>query len=119
MKYTKLIAVATLAFFASCTSSTRQEERRLPENPTNNQSYRDNNGNNWVWNAMMMYWVMSGTRGNTYHYYPSSGQYTNASGVRVTPPSSVTSGFRSAPAGKSSSGKAVFGSTGRSHSVSA
>lgn len=126
MKYSGAIAVLTLAFFSSCSCSTNRERCLLPENPVNNQTYRDSNGNSWIWNAMMMRWMMTGAGGNTYYYYPSTGSYTNSSGVQVTPPASVRSGitpsrssFSSSTSSKSSSKGAVFGSTGRGHSISA
>ncbi len=129
MKYSNAIAIITLAFFSSCSCSTNRDRSMLPENPVNNQTYRDSNGNNWIYNAMLMHWMMSSPGGNTYYYYPSQGYYTNQSGVRVTPPASVSSGisrpapskstFSSSSSSKSSSKGAVFGSTGKGTSISA
>lgn len=126
MKYSSAIAVLTLAFFSSCSCSTNRERYLLPENPVNNQAYRDSNGNSWIWSAMMMCWMMTGAGGKTYYYYPSTGRYTNSSGMQVTPPASVRSGvtpsrssFSGSTYSKSSSKGAVFGSTGRGHSISA
>lgn len=84
---------------------------------------------------------------NNYYYYPSTGSYQDNAGRAVTPPASVSSGIsdgvkartqtvtktvtttpsrststsiKSTNTSKpSSSSKAVFGSTGRSHSISA
>ncbi|RGR52133.1 hypothetical protein DWY45_12275 [Phocaeicola plebeius] len=127
MKYSSAIAILTLAFFSSCSCSTNRDRSMLPENPTNNQTYRDSNGNSWIYNAMLMRWMMSSPGGNTYYYYPSQGYYTNSSGVQVTPPASVSSGitpsrssYSSSTFGSKSTSKgAVFGSTGRGHSISA
>lgn len=123
MKYSSAIAILTLMFFSSCSCSTKRD--RLPENPVNNQTYTDCNGNSWIYNAMLMRWMMS-SGGSTYYYYPSQGYYTNPAGVRVTPPTSVSSGitpsrssFSTTTGSKSTSKGAVFGSTGRSHSISA
>lgn len=55
----------------------------LPENPTNNQTYRDSNGNSWIYNAMLMRWMMSSPGGNTYYYYPSQG-LSAGMGIRET-----------------------------------
>lgn len=130
-----IIATATLAFFASCSNSTKIDGTRpgvdsLPSNPTNKQVYNDCNGNRWIYDAIMMRWALfggMGTGGNTYYYYPSSGSYTNHENVKVEPPSTVKEGISSGIAAKKASstsssvnksststskGRAVFGRIG-------
>lgn len=124
MKYSNTIAILTLAFFSSCSLFTNKDKNMLPANPKNNQTYRDCNGNNWIYNAMLMRWMMS-SGGSTYYYYPSKGYYTNSSGVHITPPEKVSSGITPSRSSYSKSGSrstskgSVFGSIGRGHSISA
>lgn len=113
----------------------------LPSKPKDQQRYTDSSGNQWMWNAAMMCWMMNNTGGgSSYYYYPSTGSYTDTKGNSVTPPSSVSSGINngvkartepvtvtktttvsskgSTTSGKST-GRSVFGSSGRSHSIGA
>ena len=111
-----IIAIATLAFFASCSNTPKE----LPEKPEDQETYVDNHGNHWIWNAMMMRWAMSGTGGaGSYFYYPNTGTYTTPSGAAVDPPANVKNGINDGIKARSSSSKSVFGSTGKSHSVHA
>lgn len=145
-----VIALGTLMFFAGCSNSTKPDDKgkpetvkvdSLPSKPVDKQTYSDSNGNQWMWNAAMMCWMMNNSgRENNYYYYPSTGSYTDPSGRTVTPPSSVSSGISndvkartqpvtvtrsssnvksSSSSSTSSKGRSVFGSTGRSHSISA
>lgn len=108
-----IVAAITLAFLSSCSCAQDQ----LPKNPKDGEVYRDGNGNSWVWNALLMRWALSGgnSEGGTYYYYPSTGRYTNSAGRTVIDPPH----YIKKTVNNSSSRKAVFGSTGRSHSVSA
>ena len=112
MKHYNLICAATLLFLASCTSAT---QNKLPEKPKDKQVYKDDNGSSWIWNAAAACWMMRAANGATYQYHPTTGSFTNASGAKVTPPAHVSRGL----VGHSGGGRAVFGSTGRSVSVSA
>lgn len=129
---TLAIATATLLFFAGCSNTT--SHNNLPQNPKDKEEYKDESGNLWIWNAGAGYWGMSGgsysgTNGissdngnNSYRYYPSTGKFTNSTGTTITPPTSISSGIKSATttsSSKSSATKGVFGSTGKSHSISA
>lgn len=115
-KHLLAAAVVSMAMFVSCTNSSST----LPENPKDKEEYKDQNGNTWVYNAALMYWMMRGASqapngGGTYYYYPNSGKFTNEAGATVTPPPSVASGIKSSVP-SSSNNKPVFGSTGKSHS---
>lgn len=115
-KHILAAAIASMTLFVSCADKSNQ----LPENPEDKQEYKDANGNTWVYNAAMMYWMMRASQnmgGGSYYYYPSSGRFTNASGATVTPPPSVASGIKSATS--SSSSKPAFGATGKSRSSAA
>lgn len=157
-----VIALGTLMFLSSCSGCTKTEEQgvmkvdSLPRNPTAGQVYHDSNNHSWVYDAMMMRWIMDGggSSHNNYYYYPSTGSYTDGTGKSVTPPASVSSGISdgvkartqtvttntnvvnlsksstgsnnsstvksSSSTSSKSTGKSVFGSTGRSHvSISA
>ena len=154
-----VIALGTLMFLSSCSGCTKTEEQgvmkvdSLPRNPTAGQVYHDSNNHSWVYDAMMMRWIMDGggSSHNNYYYYPSTGSYTDGAGRSVTPPASVSSGISdgvkartqtvtkpvnlsksstgsnnsytvksSSSTSSKSTGKSVFGSTGRSHvSISA
>lgn len=133
------VTLATLMFFSSCSNSTgnRQESTKtitkdsvmLPRTATDGQVYRDNNGNNWMFNAMMGYWIMSSFdrnsgRENHYYYYPSTGKYQDGSGSVVVPPASVTSGVTTkktvtVPVSKTTSSSVSSSSSSKSSSVRA
>lgn len=113
-KHLLAATLASITLFVSCANNSSQ----LPEDPKDKQEYTDKNGNTWVYNAAMMYWMMrasQGMGGGSYYYYPNSGRFTNAAGATVTPPPSVSSGIKSATSGS----KPAFGSTGKSHSSAA
>lgn len=112
MKRSRFISAVTLVFITACTSTT---QNKLPENPKDKEVYKDQGGNSWIWNAAAAAWIMKGNNGVSYQYHPSTGHFTNSSGFRVVPPASVSG----RATGHGSSGKAVFGSTGRGISVSA
>lgn len=145
-----VIALGTLMFFAGCSNSTKPQDKdekpetvkvdSLPSQPKDQQKYVDYNGNQWMWNAAMMCWMMSNSGGgNSYYYYPSTGTYTDQNKNAVTPTASVSSGINSGVKARtepvtvtktkttttkskttnSSKGKSVFGSTGRGKSVGA
>lgn len=96
-----VIALGTLMFLSSCSGCTKTEEQgvmkvdSLPRNPTAGQVYHDSNNHSWVYDAMMMRWIMDGgsSSHNNYYYYPSTGSYTDGTGKSVTPPASVSSGI--------------------------
>lgn len=96
-----VIALETLMFLSSCSGCTKTEEQgvmkvdSLPRNPTAGQVYHDSNNHSWVYDAMMMRWIMDGggSSHNNYYYYPSTGSYTDGAGRSVTPPASVSSGI--------------------------
>lgn len=88
MKKRNLFLVAGLSLFLSCT-----HKESLPENPKDKQEYKDSQGNNWLYNAMLMRWALtpSGSSNATYYYYPNNGNWTNTNGTSVSAPSSVNS----------------------------
>ena len=146
-----VIALGTLMFFAGCSNSTKPQDGKggtetvkvdsLPSQPKDQQKYVDSNGNQWVYNAILMHWALSGSGGNSYYYYPSTGTYTDQNKNTVTPPATVSSGIsngvkaRTEPVtvtrstsnsssvksstSKSTTRKSVFGSSARSKSVGA
>ena len=46
-----LVAAMCLMALAGCTQKTE-----LPENPKDQEEYRDAQGNSWIYNAMLMRW---------------------------------------------------------------
>lgn len=130
--YLGSVTLATLVLFSSCSNSTKQGEQEvktitkdsvmLPKNATDGQVYRDNNGNNWMFNAMMGYWMMSSInnsgRENHYYYYPSTGRYQDQTGSTAVP-SSVTSGVtttKTVPVSKPKTNTNAFSSSSSSKS---
>ena len=111
-----LVAAMCLMALAGCTQKTE-----LPENPQDQEAYRDAQGNSWIYNAMLMRWALMPSLANglttTHYYYPKSGSWTDANGTRVHAPEGVKV-RTSAASGAKSSGK-VFGTTHRSGSVHA
>ena len=107
-----LAAAICLMTLAGCTQN---KDTELPEKPKDNEEYRDNNGNSWIFNAMLMRWAlmpsMSNGLASTHYYYPQSGSWTDANGVRVNEPSKVKM------ASKSKSSGSVFGTTRRSSGI--
>ena len=102
-----MIAAVCLMALAGCTQKTE-----LPENPKDQEEYRDSNGNSWIYNAMLMRWALMPSLANgltsTHYYYPNTGSWTDASGARVASPSGIKV--------KGDRGN-VFGKTRRSFSV--
>ena len=47
------MAAMCLMTLAACTQTTK-----LPENPEDKEEYRDNQGNSWIYNAMLMRWAL-------------------------------------------------------------
>lgn len=111
-----LAAAMCLMTLAACTQKTE-----LPENPKDKEEYRDNQGNSWIYNAMLMRWALMPSAVNglstTHYYYPNTGSWTDANGTRVNAPSGVK--VASPASGKSNSSGRVFGTTHRSSGVSA
>lgn len=109
-----LAAAICLMTLAGCTQKTE-----LPENPKDKEEYRDKQGNNWIYNAMLMRWALMPSMANglatTHYYYPQNGSWTDANGNRVSAPSKVN--VRSASSAKSKSSGSVFGKTRRSSGV--
>lgn len=106
-----LAAAICLMSLAGCTQKTE-----LPDNPKDKEEYRDNHGNSWIYNAMLMRWALMPSISNgfatTHYYYPRSGNWTDANGARVNPPSKV-----SVKSPKSKSSGSVFGKTRRSSGI--
>ncbi len=108
------IAAMCLMTLAGCTQKTE-----LPENPKDQEEYRDSQGNSWIYNAMLMRWAlmpspMNGLAG-THYYYPRSGEWTDARGTKVDPPSKI----KVARPSSAKSGGNVFGTTRRSSGIHA
>lgn len=99
---------------AGCTQKTE-----LPENPKDQEEYRDHQGNSWIYNAMLMCWALMPSMANglstTHYYYPKSDSWTDANGTKVDAPSKVNVGSKSSAKSKSSG--SVFGKTRRSSGV--
>lgn len=131
--YLGSVTLATLLFFSSCSNCTgdnqqtktvKKDSVMLPKTATDGQVYRDNNGNQWMFNAMMGYWMMSSLnrdsgRENHYYYYPSTGTYQDNTGRIITPPASVTSGVtttKTVTVPATSSSKSVSSSSSSSSS---
>lgn len=127
MKNKKIGTIVVIsAILYSCSNhsynNTSSQIRRdsFPQNPVNGQRYY-NNGHSWVYDYMMMRWVMSGSDGgNNYYYYPSTNSYKNSSGIAV----SNEQAYRGAHPKSFSTGKSstptrsgVFGSKGHSTSI--
>lgn len=68
----------------------------LPENPKDQEEYRDHQGNSWIYNAMLMRWALMPSMANglstTHYYYPKSDSWTDANGMKVDAPSKVNVG---------------------------
>ena len=83
-----LVAAMCLMALAGCTQKTE-----LPENPKDQEEYRDAQGNSWIYNAMLMRWALMPSLANglttTHYYYPKSGSWTDANGTRVHAPEGV------------------------------
>lgn len=86
---------------AGCTQKTE-----LPENPKDQEEYRDHQGNSWIYNAMLMRWALMPSMANglstTHYYYPKSDSWTDANGMKVDAPSKVNVGAKSSTKSKSS-----------------
>ena len=86
---------------AGCTQKTE-----LPENPKDQEEYRDAQGNSWIYNAMLMRWALMPSLANglttTHYYYPKSGSWTDANGTRVHAPEGVKVRTSAASGAKSS-----------------
>lgn len=78
----------------------------LPENPKDQEEYRDHQGNSWIYNAMLMRWALMPSMANglstTHYYYPKSDSWTDANGMKVDAPSKVNVGAKSSTKSKSS-----------------
>lgn len=83
-----LAAAFCLMALAGCTQKTE-----LPENPKDQEEYRDHQGNSWIYNAMLMRWALMPSMANglstTHYYYPKSDSWTDANGTKVDAPSKV------------------------------
>lgn len=107
-----LAAAFCLMALAGCTQKTE-----LPENPKDQEEYRDHQGNSWIYNAMLMRWALmpSMANGLSTTHYPKSDSWTDANGMKVDAPSKVNVGAKSSTKSKSSG--SVFGKTRRSSGV--
>ena len=65
-----LAAAFCLMALAGCTQKTE-----LPENPKDQEEYRDHQGNSWIYNAMLMRWALM----------PSMGQRTFLPHIIIIP----------------------------------
>lgn len=54
-----LAAAFCLMALAGCTQKTE-----LPENPKDQEEYRDHQGNSWIYNAMLMRWALMPSMAN-------------------------------------------------------
>ena len=72
-----LAAAFCLMALAGCTQKTE-----LPENPKDQEEYRDHQGNSWIYNAMLMRWALMPSMANglstTHYYYPSNPQLSSS-----------------------------------------
>ncbi len=106
-----ILAAMCMMTLAGCTQKTE-----LPENPKDQEEYRDSNGNQWIYNAMLMRWALMPSIANglstTHYYYPQSNSWRNSQGTPVDPPSNIK-------VNTSKTKGSVFGSTGRTRSTHA
>ena len=104
MKKFNLLLVTGIAFLVSCTDA----KQNLPKDPKDKQEYRDSSGV-WRYNAAHNHWMFLPYRGSSspYYYYPGSNNWTNSSGVAVTPPTSVPQTVRSTSVKPNSSSSSV------------
>lgn len=96
------------------------EQNQLPENPKDNEEYVDNSGNHWLWNAMLMRWMITSPMGVTHYYYPQSNVWQNSNGMKTTPPVNLKETVqktKSSSSGVWGKSKSVFGKTGKSYSI--
>lgn len=117
----KIILLATLAFFTACSNN------KLPEDPRDGEKYVDKSGHSWLWNAMLMRWMVMGSGGATHYYYPSTAKWTNSAGLVTPPPSGIkpsvytpshkANSTKASEAKKTGTKPSAFGSTGRSHGI--
>lgn len=109
-----LAAALCLMALAGCTQKTD-----LPQDPKDKEEYRDNQGNRWIYNAMLMRWAlmpsMANGLGTTHYYYPQTDSWTDANGAKVSAPAKVNVRSKSSSTSKSSG--SVFGKTRRSSGV--
>lgn len=124
------LGLITLALLSSSCSCSKRAEDGYPSNPTNGQVYRDSNGNQSTWNALMGYWMISSMmngRQTQHYYYPSSGQYRDDRNQPVPRPAYIPAYRTASPSrsffggsskSTSTTGKSGgFGSTGKSSST--
>lgn len=124
-----VVAAGLSIFLSACTS-----KPFLPQNPKDREERKDENGNRWVYNSGGGYWMVypynSSGYGSAaaYNYYPGSGTWTNSSGIKTNPPTSIPqstykssvkpnstrSGSSYGSSSKSSSSGKVFGSSSHS-----
>ena len=113
-KKTFLMAAMCMMALSGCTQKTE-----LPENPKDKEEYQDAQGNQWIYNAMLMRWALMPSiaigLSTTHYYYPGTGTWRNAQGATVDPPANVKA---NTPASSKTKGS-VFGNTGRSRSINA
>lgn len=106
-----ILAAMFMMALSSCTQKTE-----LPENPQDKEEYKDSQGNQWIYNAMLMRWALMPSLTNglstTHYYYPGTNSWRNAQGATIDPPSNIKV---SKPTAKTKG--SVFGSTGRSRNV--
>lgn len=117
----KIILLATLAFFSACSNN------KLPEEPKDGEKYVDKSGNSWLWNAMLMRWMVMGAGGTSHFFYPATARWTNSTGVTTPAPSNINPSIytpsrkansaKSSPAKSGTTKQSVFGSSGKSHSI--
>ena len=73
-----------LMAFTGCNAKTE-----LPENPKDQEEYRDHQGNSWICITGIL-WALMPSMANglsTTHYYPKSDSWTDANGTKVDTPS--------------------------------
>lgn len=112
MKAKWFIAAASLLALFAC------EQKQLPENPKDKEEYVDEHQNRWIWDAMLMRWMIMSPMGMTHFYYPQQGTWFNSANQPVAAPADLKQTVRSATPTSAQKGvqKSVFGKRSGSYS---
>lgn len=99
------IAAASLLVLFAC------EQKQLPENPKDKEEYVDEHQNRWIWDAMLMRWMIMSPMGMTHFYYPQQGTWANSANQPVAAPKDLKQTVRSTSSAPTQKGvqKSVFG----------
>lgn len=114
-KHIYILSISLLTLFAC-------EQKKLPENPKDKEEYVDESGNHWLWNAMLMRWMITSPMGMTHYYYPQTNVWQNSSGNQTAPPVNLKETVRKKDQSSSSSfwgggSKGVFGKKGKNFTI--